>query len=166
MQEGDLGKKTWARLTDGTPLVTAGKIGQGWTVLFHVSSDASWSNFREVGLYEVTAQAIRRGLEVGAMTMADIWGEDRPVWKKLLDHHDPELARLLSLVNRDTQFVWDDEAPSFSITTKIRTIDPDILVNRSLHKLSNLDNDYARRRQIYIDRKQMVWPMRIIPPGR
>ncbi len=51
MQEGDLGKKTWARLTDGTPLVTASKIGQGWTVLFHVSSDASWSNLPISGTF-------------------------------------------------------------------------------------------------------------------
>ena len=37
------------------------------------ADDASWANFREVGLYEVTARAIRRGLEVGVISEADFW---------------------------------------------------------------------------------------------
>ncbi len=40
----DLGSKTWARLEDGTPLVTADRIGDGWLVLFHVTANANWSN--------------------------------------------------------------------------------------------------------------------------
>lgn len=39
----DLGSKTWARLADGTPLVTADRIDDGWLVLFHVTSNADWS---------------------------------------------------------------------------------------------------------------------------
>ncbi len=34
----DLGGKTWARLTDGTPLVTAEKRGKGWLVLVHTKT--------------------------------------------------------------------------------------------------------------------------------
>ena len=51
LQDSDLAEKTWARLSDGTPLVTAEKIGAGWTVLFHVSSDASWSNLPISGTF-------------------------------------------------------------------------------------------------------------------
>ena len=35
---------TWASLRDGTPLVTARKLGDGRIVLFHVSAESSWSN--------------------------------------------------------------------------------------------------------------------------
>jgi hypothetical protein len=35
---------TWASLRDGTPLVTAKKLGNGRIVLFHVSAESSWSN--------------------------------------------------------------------------------------------------------------------------
>src|SRR6185437_5003977 len=38
----DLAEKSWARLTDGTPLVTAEKRGQGWLVLFHTTADPEW----------------------------------------------------------------------------------------------------------------------------
>jgi hypothetical protein len=49
--EVDLGKKTWARLEDGTPLVTAVKQGAGYVVLVHTTANASWSNLALSGLF-------------------------------------------------------------------------------------------------------------------
>lgn len=43
--------KTWARLTDGTPLVTAEPRGQGWIVLFHTTANAEWSSLPLSGLF-------------------------------------------------------------------------------------------------------------------
>lgn len=51
LQEAQLEEKTWARLEDGTPLVTAEKRGSGWIVLFHVGSDAEWSNLPLSGTF-------------------------------------------------------------------------------------------------------------------
>ena len=47
----DLGDKTWARLTDGTPLVTAADRGKGRIVLFHVTANTDWSNLPISGLF-------------------------------------------------------------------------------------------------------------------
>jgi hypothetical protein len=41
--EIDLGDKTWARLDDGTPLITGERRGEGWLVLVHTTADADWS---------------------------------------------------------------------------------------------------------------------------
>jgi hypothetical protein len=41
----------WARLADGTPLVTAAKQGDGWVVLFHVTANSDWSNLPLSGLF-------------------------------------------------------------------------------------------------------------------
>jgi hypothetical protein len=46
-----LAEKTWARLADGTPLVTAEQRNKGWIVLFHVTADSSWSNLPLSGLF-------------------------------------------------------------------------------------------------------------------
>jgi hypothetical protein len=43
--------KVWARLKDGTPLVTAAERGQGQIVLFHVTANADWSNLPLSGLF-------------------------------------------------------------------------------------------------------------------
>ncbi len=47
----DLAERSWARLTDGTPLVTAEQRGSGWIVLFHTTADTTWSNLALSGLF-------------------------------------------------------------------------------------------------------------------
>lgn len=47
----ELGEKTWARLADGTPLVTAERRGSGWLVLVHTTADPSWSSLALSGLF-------------------------------------------------------------------------------------------------------------------
>jgi hypothetical protein len=49
--DADLGRKTWASLADGTPIVTADKRGDGLVVLFHVTGDTTWSNLPLSGLF-------------------------------------------------------------------------------------------------------------------
>lgn len=43
--------RVWARLEDGTPLVTAMRQGQGWVVLFHVTAGPEWSELPLTGLF-------------------------------------------------------------------------------------------------------------------
>ena len=47
----ELNGHVWARLTDGTPLVTARRDGQGWIVLFHTAASPGWSTLPLSGLY-------------------------------------------------------------------------------------------------------------------
>ncbi|HEY5347433.1 MAG TPA: DUF4159 domain-containing protein, partial [Rhizomicrobium sp.] len=46
-----LSGQSWARLDDGTPLVTAQQRGQGWIVLFHITAGPDWSSLPLSGLY-------------------------------------------------------------------------------------------------------------------
>ncbi len=47
----ELADKSWARLQDGTPLVTAARRGNGWIVLFHITASPAWSTLPMSGLY-------------------------------------------------------------------------------------------------------------------
>lgn len=47
----DLERKTWARLRDGTPLVTAEPRGKGLLVLFHTMANPGWSSLPLSGLF-------------------------------------------------------------------------------------------------------------------
>jgi hypothetical protein len=47
----DLASKTWARLTDGTPIVTAEQRGKGWLVLVHTTANPEWSSLALSGLF-------------------------------------------------------------------------------------------------------------------
>ena len=46
-----LSDHTWARLQDGTPLVTEASRGSGRVVLFHVTANAEWSNLPLSGVF-------------------------------------------------------------------------------------------------------------------
>jgi hypothetical protein len=46
-----LSERSWARLADGTPLVTQEARGAGRIVLFHVTANADWSNLPLSGLF-------------------------------------------------------------------------------------------------------------------
>ncbi len=133
----------------------------GYTYI--AADDRSWADFREVGLYELAAQAIRRGLALGVITQQDFWGTDAIVWQKLHTSPDAALQATLRLVDRRTGFIPDEAAPTFRISTKIRTIDPDVVLNGRAARLSDLEPDFASHRADYIRRKSGLWPMRVIP---
>ena len=59
----DLAEKTWARLTDGTPIVTAEPRGDGWLVLFHTTADTEWTNLPLSGMF---VEMLRRLTEMSA----------------------------------------------------------------------------------------------------
>jgi hypothetical protein len=56
--------KVWARLKDGTPLVTAGRRGDGQLVFFHVTANSDWSNLPLSGLF---VEMLRRVASLGKL---------------------------------------------------------------------------------------------------
>ncbi|MBM3557885.1 MAG: DUF4159 domain-containing protein, partial [Alphaproteobacteria bacterium] len=69
----DLGRKTWARLADGTPLVTAEPRGKGWLVLFHTTANTTWSNLPISGLFvEMLQRLVALGQGVAGQDAAGL----------------------------------------------------------------------------------------------
>lgn len=63
--DSSLNDKTWASLTDGTPLVTAEKRGKGRIILFHVTPQATWSNLPISGTF---VEMLRQTLALASTT--------------------------------------------------------------------------------------------------
>ncbi len=144
-------------------LVSANLEVARWLAEAYLAADQnSWANFREVGLYEAAAQALRTALELRAITQTDLWSTDEALWRKLHAHADANLQQQLRLVSPHTKFVWDEAAPTFSIQPKLRTLDPHVLCADKLHVLSSLDENFARIREQYLAAQSGVWPMRMI----
>ncbi len=73
----DLAAKTWARLEDGTPLVTAERRGRGWLVLVHTTGDTAWTNLPLSGLFvDMLRRMVDLSQGVGA---TDEQGTLRPI---------------------------------------------------------------------------------------
>ncbi len=63
----DLDAHSWARLSDGTPLVTHASLGRGQVVLFHVTSTSDWSTLPYSGLFvQMLHRLVERSAGLGA----------------------------------------------------------------------------------------------------
>ena len=67
----DLAEKTWAALSDGTPLVSAEKRAKGWVVLVHTTANATWSNLALSGAFVEMLERLV-GLSQGVVTAAEL----------------------------------------------------------------------------------------------
>lgn len=54
----DLNDRTWARLEDGTPLVTGAPLGKGWLVLIHTTVGPAWGDLGLSGLFPQMLQRL------------------------------------------------------------------------------------------------------------
>ena len=71
---------TWARLEDGSPIVTSAPLGQGRIILFHVTAGPEWSNLALSGLYVDMLQRLlplAKGRAVEQTESAADWVLDR-----------------------------------------------------------------------------------------
>lgn len=75
-----LADRVIATLSDGTPLVTRKRIGQGQVVLFHVTANAEWSTLPLSGLYMSMLERLAVSSTSTAPTIDDLIGT---VWKPL-----------------------------------------------------------------------------------
>ena len=65
--DSQLTDRTWATLADGTPLVTAQRVGKGLLVLFHVTADTRWSDLPLSGTF---VDMLRRIVSLANATVA------------------------------------------------------------------------------------------------
>lgn len=65
--DGELSRRTWAALADGTPVVTAAERGEGLIVLFHVTADPSWSSLPLSGVF---VEMMRRTIALAGRSVA------------------------------------------------------------------------------------------------
>lgn len=64
----DLAERTWARLTDGTPIVTARRLGAGHVVLVHTTANTAWSDLPLSGLFVDMLERLLRLAQAPATT--------------------------------------------------------------------------------------------------
>ena len=75
----DLDRFTWARLADGTPLVTAATRGRGAVILFHVTANPDWSDLPYSGAFpEMLKRAAMSGA-IGGARLSNAEGSLTPI---------------------------------------------------------------------------------------
>lgn len=147
---------------DGKIVVNNHNVARWMGYTFIETDRTSWSNFREVGLYQLTAEAIKVAAKLGVISEVDLWGTDKVLWEKLCSAGQAEIKKFVGCITPGTRFIWDDDDPVFRVTTKVRSIDPPVLDGKSVIILSKLDSDFKQYRKKYLAEKQGHWPMGIV----
>jgi len=70
----DLADRVIAALSDGTPLVTRKRVGQGQVVLFHVTANAEWSTLPLSGLFVQMLERLAVSTRPARATAGDLTG--------------------------------------------------------------------------------------------
>jgi len=129
---------------------------------FMAADDGSWSNPHELVLYELAARAIRAALERQVLTEEDLWGTDAALWDHLRQSDDAKVARWVQMTERQPKFVRDLEAPTIRIRPKVRAIDPDVVTAGGLRPLSEVDAEFARKREEYVREQAEVLSVALV----
>lgn len=134
-----------------------------WLAYTFIEVDrGSWSSVREVGLYQLAAEAIKAATRLGFVAEADFWGEDENLWAKLRAADHPEVRRWVGLLSPGTRFAWDTAHPDFRLAPKVRSIDPPVVADGVIVPLSRLDPAFAAYREDYVAHKRGEWPLAIV----
>ena len=138
-----------------------------WLAYTYIETDrASWSNLRDVGLYQITAEAIKTAIQFEIIKESDLWDSDESLWCKLQSVDHPEVKRWVKLVSPGTRFSLNHAQPTFTVSTKVRSIDPLVREGKTIFLLSELDPTFSHYRSEYLASKQGCWPIEVIAsPG-
>ena len=145
---------------EGTPVMTNIMAAKLAAYSYIEADDRSWSNLREVGIYEAAARAIEAAIAAGAIGPDDLWGTDEAFWNDISACEDESVQRWVRCVSTDAVFTLDEDNPTFLVSPKVRTLDPHVLTAEGPRRLSEVDRDFARFVAEYRRRKSGVWPIR------
>ena len=126
------------------------------------ADEKSWSDLQAIGLYELMARIIRRGVDINLISEMDVWQTDIELWNQLKATSDSSLKRQISELSAALRFEENLIDPLFEVTPRIRTIDPMVLVHGQLIPLSSSDPAYKSLRDDYLRRKQKTLSLRIV----
>ncbi len=137
--DAGLNAKTWARLQDGTPIVTGVKRGDGWLVLFHTTANPEWSNLALSGLF---VDMLQRLISLGLGNVENSVSMEIPPIETLngfgiLGPPEPNTQSIALKQNQLKPEVTANHPPGFYGNDLIRSalnlnIDPNLMVSKSI----------------------------------
>lgn len=125
---------------------------------------ASWANPREIAIYELMAQAILHAMEKNILSLSDLFTDDQKVMNILRVKGDPFIRKKLSYMT--PKFRTEMANPDYyhlKVKTKIRYVDPKILIGKKLIRLSEVSNPFARKLKEHQTTGQKGWYLFIYP---
>ncbi|MBU0731818.1 HD domain-containing protein [Patescibacteria group bacterium] len=136
-------------------------IAREFAERFREGSERLWGNPLQAALYHIFAEALKIGLMENIITFRDLFTTDDKVYEKLLASDNKEISKRLEQV-KTLKIEEDSKNYDFYVKSKIRVINPYILKDDKLVRLSVLDPAFHRQNQAYYDTKREGFYIKIV----
>jgi len=125
---------------------------------------ATWANPREIAAYEIMAQALQHALERGVLNHNDLFTDDQTVMEILRAKGDPYIRKKLNFLTPRFRI---EQASSkhyhLKVKTKIRFVDPKVLLVEKLKRLSELSKSFKDKLNKHIKQGRKGWYLFVYP---
>ena len=137
------------------------EVAKQFAERFREASNRLWGNPYQAALYHIFAEAIKIGLMEEVITFRDLFSTDKNVYDKLINSNLPAITNRLNQI-KNLKIREDRADYDFYVKSKIRVINPYILKEDQLIRLSILDPAFHKQNQAYFDTKREGFYIKII----
>ncbi|KKS85476.1 MAG: hypothetical protein UV59_C0007G0059 [Candidatus Gottesmanbacteria bacterium GW2011_GWA1_43_11] len=151
-------KLTGLTVRNGEFMFTSVEAAQAFADDYLEMDRESWANPREVAIYELLAQAIRHGLDKKLVTLDDLFQDDAHVMSVLKKSDDAYIQKKLKFLNPAFRIEPATKAHHhLFVKTKIRFVDPKIIEQNRVVRLTAVSPHYEKAVADYIQQSSQGW---------
>jgi hypothetical protein len=111
-----------------------------------------WGGVWAAGASHTFAKALKKGIELGAITEEDFFGVDADVISKIVKTNDPQVIELLKSMTKDCFVEGTSDDHDFSNQPKARYVDPKFVHEGEVARLSEVDDDFNLKLKEFINK--------------
>lgn len=104
-----------------------------------------WAHPREIACYQILAEAIKIGLKEKILSKKDLFTTDDEVMEKLQKSRNSKILKLIKLLNPELKIKLNEKNYHYHLKTKLRYVDPKVLIKGSPFCLSKLSPVFKRK---------------------
>lgn len=119
-----------------------------------------YCNPLQATLFKLVSEVVRVGLKKDTLKEEDLFSTEPFVYKKLVEANDKEIDNLLRTIS-NLKVVEDQKNYDLYLKSKVRYVDPKVLFEKEVKRVSEVDKEFKQKIKDFIDRKSKGFYVKI-----
>lgn len=139
------------------------EVAEEYSFYFMEMDNEGWASPTEVAVNEMFAQVIRRAFEIDLLTEEELFEDDNYVYEKIRGSDDERIQELLDRLDSDftVELVDDGEDADLQVTTKARFIDPHVLDDGLVRRVTGYSDGLEKEIERHKDEIRSGYKIRV-----
>jgi hypothetical protein len=112
----------------------------------------TWCTPEQSSLFHLISELMKIAIDKDIIDKEDVFTTDDNVINKLRKSEDKEIKERLDLIY-NMEVIEDKDDYDFHLKSKVRWVDPKIIIDNKISRLSELDKNYAQKMNDFIDNR-------------